>query len=295
MKRFMTSALCMTVLLGALVLFVGAADREAGAPEQEAELSQVQEASGEEVIAATPENVEQVEKATESDQNFEVVSDADRPSEGETLESADGREIEISAAESGIVSYDEAADIEQTSGDTGFPVPLSAFMRGIEGEDLIVIDRDVVVDEPFSLPEDTVLMISDGTVTLSEGQVFENHGCIRITGGELVVSPDAELDNYGFIEVSENGILTVADEGIYWSDEYGVLSLDRSTDEAEAEIEGVDRALIEYTVFAGTASALRSALAENGYAFVTVCIDDPMMMAELGSVALGEGQSIELR
>lgn len=201
------------------------------------------------------------------------------------------------------VSLDESDEQEMLELDEEIVAPENAIsaitykelIEATEDNAEIWIEENVLIDEDSLLGEGHTLHISDGVVTLAEGILFENEGRILVSGGELIICAEAELVNQRGIEISGDGRLVVEEYGVYSPVEDAILCLDITADNSKAEIHGIELGCIERRIFAPDADCLAAALAGGEYAFTTICIDDPMMIVDLGVFTIGEGVSISLR
>lgn len=252
-----------------------------GEPLQESE--QIQEPTDDKGEDVNPEP----SGADELDANNE---NSDVPSTQESTLDNDGTEAPLPSEEQEIAADEEPE--EESAPEEKTAISYSELIVSYGESDELLIEGDVLIEEDTTLEDGKTLHIISGVVNLAEGKYFENKGRILISGGELVISSTAELANLGYIEVCEEGKLIVAEDAIFEADEGSVLLLNTGMADAVAEVLGVPAERIERMVFAGSADALLQMLAQDGYAFTTVCIEDINIMIELGSVSLGTSQAI---
>lgn len=233
----------------------------------------------------TPEPAEETGSAEEGS-----AEENSRETSEETTEEATGEE----PAEEPAGEEEETAETPEECGEAeeDAAARLTELMAQEAADGELTLRGDARIDADMVLPEETVLIVEDGTLTLEAGCTLENRGCIRVTGGELVIGDGAALENRGFIEVSENGKLTVCGEASYTAAEGGVLSLNVCAENTEAAVTGLDTALYEYTMPAYSAGELLEALRANAYAFKTVCISDLSLLAELGAISMAGNTAI---
>ena len=236
----------------------------------------------------TPEPAEETGSAEEGS-----AEENSRETSEETTEEATGEETTEEPAEE-PAGEEETAETPEESGEAeeDAAARLTELMAQEAADGELTLRGDARIDADMVLPEETVLIVEDGTLTLEAGCTLENRGCIRVTGGELVIGDGAALENRGFIEVSENGKLTVCGEASYTAAEGGVLSLNVCAENTEAAVTGLDTALYEYTMPAYSAGELLEALRANAYAFKTVCISDLSLLAELGAISMAGNTAI---
>lgn len=172
----------------------------------------------------------------------------------------------------------EGADKESSVDDERSPKTLSALSAELGEPEVLVIDSDVLVDTSMIITADRMLLVTGGTLRITQGATLQNLGCTVVSGGELCVSEGAVLENNGYLEVNENGLLTVEDGASYMAGEDAVLHLNLSAEDSVASISGIDPALMEVTLFVSDAGHLYDAIQNCGYAFTTICMDDPSLM-----------------
>ncbi len=141
----------------------------------------------------------------------------------------------------------------------------------LETEGTVVLKEDAVV------PVDACVYIRNGNLIIESGVTLTNEGLLAIEGGSLIVSEDASLVNNFFLRVTGSGKLDVKGQfeqsdyaGFVWEDLDGASS-----------VEGVEKDLVDKTVFVNSIKGLQNLSDRDGYRTVTVTVSEMMIVKEL--------------
>lgn len=158
----------------------------------------------------------------------------------------------------------------------------------LNGEELLstgVFDAEEakLVAENVTIPADAILVLHGGELIIAPEATLTVEGLLIIDGGTLTVSEGATLKNDMFIQVEGAGTLTV--EGTYAQSEMAALVWDAA--ENASIVEGIDKIMIDKTIFAADAEALSAILSRDGYRTLTVLLPDAELANTIDRVPNG--------
>ena len=143
--------------------------------------------------------------------------------------------------------------------------------------------RTVTVTGNVVIPEEEILVLQSGALTIAPEASLTLGGLLQVSGGTLTVSEGALLNNNLFILVEEEGALKV--EGSYEQAETAALIWDATED--GSLVEGIEKTLIEKIVFAADASTLNAFLSADGFRMVTVLVSSADLVNAVSAVPDG--------
>ena len=182
----------------------------------------------------------------------------------------------LSGSSNFVLSSNAALDSENNS--TLLGTPLKEYIDSLSGSQIIEVNGDFVIDQPFTIEAGKILKIASGTVTIAQNAALVNEGCLEISGGTLVVQEGALLDNQCFINVNDSGCLNIMELGTYRSSKDAILQLNQASVGTSASITGISPSEIECSVLAESLNQLKSMLRIEGYRFLTVYVNDADML-----------------
>ena len=144
-------------------------------------------------------------------------------------------------------------------------------------------EKPVALVEDVTIPAESILVIQGGELIIAPEAALTVEGLLIIDGGTLTVSEGATLKNDMFIQVEGSGVLKA--EGAYQQAEAAAIVWDAT--EEDSNVEGVDRSMIDKTVFAADAEALSAALSRDGYRTLTVLVPSSELVKELDRIPNG--------
>lgn len=175
-----------------------------------------------------------------------------------------------------VLSTNVSPDSENIGTLTG--ASLKEYIDSLSGSQVIEVNGDYVIDQPFTIESGKTVKISSGTVTVTQNAALVNEGCLEIVGGALIIQSGALLDNKCYMNVIGNGVLNVMEQGSYQSNKDATLQLNQTMVGTSASITGIGTSEIEYSVLAESLSQLKSMLQIEGYRFLTVYVNEANML-----------------
>lgn len=144
-------------------------------------------------------------------------------------------------------------------------------------------EEPVTVADAVTIPTNAILVIHGGELIFAPEATLTVEGLLIIDGGTLTVSEGAALRNDMLIQVEGNGVLLV--EGAFEQAETAAFVWDAM--ENDSLVEGIDKIMIDKTVFAADAEALSAILSRDGYCTLTVVLSNAELAKTIHHVPNG--------